>query len=116
MIFGQFRDGHPYVQLTIGDSQIEFLIDTGFEGDVTLPPDLITELCGPPTGAQIRRLADGSRVAVQVHTVTVDWVDESRLTEVLALDGPALLGTEILNGCELRVQVVVGGDVSIEPL
>ena len=45
MMIGQWRNGFPRVMLTLpglqGPLEVEFIVDTGFEGGLTLPEALI---------------------------------------------------------------------------
>jgi clan AA aspartic protease len=116
MISGRFERGHPRVELAVDGESVEFVIDTGFEGDLALPAELARRLCGPVVGARRRMLADGRRVDVQVHEIELPWQDEDRLTEVLVLEGTPLLGTVLLEGHHLHVEVEEGGEVLIEPI
>jgi len=115
MIEGHFRDGHPRVALEIGEESVSFLIDTGFWGDMALPQDLAQRLCGRPNGVRIRRLADGRRIRVPTHEFELGWQGKDRLTEVLALGDEPLIGTALLEGNDLHVEVGEGGRVLIEP-
>lgn len=47
---------------------------------------------------------------------TVDWNGQSRRVEVEAAEAQPLLGMALLQGSELRIQVVPGGSVSIAVL
>jgi clan AA aspartic protease len=56
------------------DMAIEFVIDTGFEGALTLPPAAIATL-GLPLLTDIHaKLADKSRRKVNAHLATILWV------------------------------------------
>ena len=46
----------------------------------------------------------------------IDWNDEERLTEILAMEGNPLLGSELMYGSLLQIEMTDGGEVSIEPL
>jgi len=45
-----------------------------------------------------------------------DWQGESRLTEVLILDGSPLLGVVLREGFHWGADRETGGEVSLEPL
>ena len=95
---------------------VEAVIDTGFDGWLSLPPVLITLL-----GLTWRRrgrsqLADGSESLFDVYAATVVW-DRRRLRiPVDAADTSPLVGMALLNGYELNAQVCVGGKVTIKQL
>ncbi len=48
-----------------------------------------------------------------VHVATVDWHGQPRAVEVEAADAQPLLGTSLMRGSELKVQVADGGSVTI---
>ena len=64
MRIGEFRDGHPRAVLSLpgrfGPMEIEFVVDTGFEGDFILSPDIVRSLGAAYSGSAVRLLADGS--------------------------------------------------------
>lgn len=124
---GHFRDDFPRIRLPLptrnGDTlTIEFLIDTGFNGDFQLPQQIASMLAlGAPSSRRIR-LADGRERDVPYYTLLVEWDDPEteqaeRLCEVLVGGkGNPLIGTEILRGHFLQIELTDGGDVSVEPL
>lgn len=96
------------------DMAIEFVIDTGFEGALTLPPAAIAAL-GLPLLTDIRaKLADRSRRKVNAHLATVLWDGVERNVAVLAMGDRPLLGTALLDGKRLCADFINGGDVRIE--
>ena len=64
MILGQVRRRFPCVSLTLpgreGPLEIEFTVDTAFDGDLALPADLARRLEVQPSGRRGLSLADGS--------------------------------------------------------
>lgn len=64
MIEGSFRRGHPRVTLAMpgkeGEFDVEFIVDTGFEGDLTLPMSLAQRLEARDAGFQNCVQADGT--------------------------------------------------------
>jgi YD repeat-containing protein len=61
-------------------------------------------------------LADGTERERPWCTINLDWHGEGRLTEVLVLDGNPLLGTQLLAGSLVQIEMADGGEVLIEPL
>src|SRR5688500_12841084 len=110
MLVGRFRDGHPRVELSVQGEQLEFVVDTGLEGDIALPR-AFTERLGPATGVRLRRLADGSPRNIPVHEVEVNWAGSVTVAEVLVIGEQPLLGTSILYGHHLHVEMSGGGEV-----
>ena len=100
----------------LGQEEVEAVIDTGFNGFLMLPPELITRL-GLMAVTMIRAtLADGAEVELRAYEVTVLWDQEERILEALQTDGDALIGMSLLQGYDVRIQVVDGGTVMIEAL
>jgi clan AA aspartic protease len=95
---------------------VDAVIDTGFSGFLTLPPRLLTLLGLVWLCRQQGILADGSLHVFDVYTVTILWDGQLRPVELEAVDASPLIGLSLLQGHELRVQVVNGGSVSIESL
>jgi clan AA aspartic protease len=86
------------------DLTFDTWIDTGFNGDLVLPGDLITRL-GLPIGVSNRAvLADGSEIAIDAYLGQMDWFGTRRSVEVIANDGRfPLLGVGLLVGRVLRI-------------
>jgi len=61
---------------------VDAVIDTGFNGFLTLPPALITTLALPWLCRQQGQLADGSIQVFDVYVATVNWDGQSRSVEV----------------------------------
>jgi clan AA aspartic protease len=91
-------------------------LDTGFAGFLTLPADAIAQLGLSYVGVQPSTLADNSRTFLAIYRLTVLWDDEDREIDVLELEGAPLLGMSLLEGCDVRIQAVDGGLITIERL
>lgn len=76
--------------------EVEAVLDTGFTGHLALPPEVVTELGLPLLGSRRSVLADGSRIALDVHRAEVLWDGRRRLVEVLAARGGALAGMSLI--------------------
>ncbi len=102
-----------------GNSQrlaIEAVIDTGYTGFLTLPPEIIIALNLPWTGVDRATLGDGSEATFEVYAATVIWDGEYRNIPVNEAQTDPLLGMSLLYGCDLRIQAVERGTVTIEVL
>ena len=119
MIEGVVNAGYEAViPLTLhgpaGQTQdIEAVVDTGFNGFLTLPPSLVTELGLPFISIGRATLADGNEVAFNVHDVAVLWDAQLRHVEADTADTTPLVGMQLLDGHDLNVQVKRGGSVVI---
>jgi len=96
--------------------QTEAVIDSGFNGYLTLPSYLIALLKLPYAGNRYAILGDGSDVTLDAYFVTVSWYGQDREVVVLQGDGEALVGMSLLRGSRFSMDVVDGGDVVIEEL
>ena len=92
----------------------EMVIDTGFNGDLTLPAEFIRELGLPLYGEIPATLADGQTNDYNHYRTIVLWEGEQRVVEVVESRNQYLLGTNLLHGRTLTVQMWAGGDVVIE--
>jgi clan AA aspartic protease len=96
--------------------RLDFRVDTGFDGALTLHSAVVAALGLPRTGARWVRVGDGRLVLCDLFDAQVEWDGESRPIDVLAADIAPLLGMELLGGHQLRIDVVDGGAVRITPL
>lgn len=92
---------------------VETVVDTGFDGYLTLPTNLIMALGLPWLFRQQGQLADGSIHVFDVHVATVEWDGQPRVVEVEAVDAQPLIGMALMQGSELRIQVMPSGLVTI---
>jgi clan AA aspartic protease len=122
MITGRMNaDLEAIIRLTVrgpaGQQQkIKAVIDTGFDGWLTLPPALITALGLPWRRRGRAILADGSDTFFDVYEATVVWDRRRQRISVDEADTTPLVGTGLLNGHELKIQVRPGGKVTIRRL
>jgi clan AA aspartic protease len=98
------------------DIEIEFAIDTGFIGYLTLPLAAIQALHLPFIRRMPANLADDSTIMGSVHAAHILWRGEEREIEVLATGKRPLLGTLLLHDHQLNVQFADGGLVTIDSL
>jgi clan AA aspartic protease len=95
---------------------VEVVIDTAYNGFLTLPPALVSAL-GLVVKAQQRvLLADGSIQQVNFYEAVVLWDGQAVTVDVDEINAPPLLGTALLQGHELQVKFEVGGTVSIKAI
>ena len=96
------------------DLSLEFVIDTGFTGELTLPQPAVSALGLPFVYDQAITLANDSDVEIPVHQATIVWQGSERFVHVLATGNRPLLGTALLAGCELLAQFAENGLVTID--
>lgn len=92
---------------------VDAVIDTGFNGDLILPIEIVSELGLVPQGYQKATLGDGSISQFRVYVATVIWDGERKLVEVNSATAGILIGMGLLEGYKLEVNATPNGDVSI---
>ena len=102
------------VQTVFGDIVGHFVIDTGFEGFLTLRPKQIAALGLPYVGETNLTLADESGARANVYKAVVLWHGEEIEANVIALDSRPLLGSQLLRGCQVCIDFEEGGLVTVE--
>lgn len=90
------------------------IVDTGFNGFLTLPLTVVTALGLPRRGRGRALLANGDEELFDIHGVTVLWDGQLRYVEVDAVDSTPLVGMSLLAGYDLHIQVAAGGYLLIQ--
>ena len=122
MITGVVTANHQaIIALTLHDSAgqpevTEALLDTGFNGFLTLPLLQIARLQFPYEGTMRVVLGDGQAVDLDMFIGTVLWDGQFREGIVLAAEGSALVGMALLMGSRVTLEVEDGGLVTIDRL
>ena len=98
------------------EQEIEALLDTGFNGSLTLPPAVIASLGLQWRTRGLVMLANGTEDHCDIYAATVIWDGRLRNILVEAADTDPLVGMALLYGHDLHMQVIEGGSVVIEPL
>lgn len=98
------------------EQEIEAIIDTGFDGWLSLPSSIIVAL-----GLVWRRrgralLADGRESVFDIYEATVIWDGEARRIPVDDAETVPLVGMSMREGYELSIQVRPGGNVLVRSL
>jgi clan AA aspartic protease len=98
------------------DQEIEAIIDTGFDGWLSLPSSIIAQLALTWRQRGRALLADGSESVFDIYEATVDWDGELRRIPVDEAETVPLVGMSLLEGYELSIQVHRGGNVIVRAL
>jgi len=95
---------------------IDAVIDTGFNGFLTLPSSIITVLNLAWNASDIVTLGDGSETLFDLYAVTILWDGQYREVDVAESETEPLIGMSLLYGYGLRIDAIEGGTVRIETL
>lgn len=95
---------------------MDAVVDTGFDGALTLSAHDIGYVGLNKSGESIVTLADGSQTPMDIYHCEVDWNGHIRQVSVLKSEEGGLIGTRLLYGHRLTIDAIDGGAVTIEPL
>lgn len=95
---------------------VEAVIDTGFNGFLTLPSIIITTLNLSWTASDIVTLGDGSETIFDLYACNVIWDGQYREVDVAESETEPLIGMALLYGYRLQIDTIEGGLVKIEML
>lgn len=95
-------------------SEIDVIVDTGFNGGLMLPRSAIRDLELAERGFVTGILATGKTVTTKAYGAIVEWNREYRFVEVLPTEGDPLFGTKLLRGFQLIANMYEGGTVKIQ--
>lgn len=96
--------------------EIECVIDTGFEGFLTLPSNLVAQLQLPYIAPIDANLADNSSIVANVHQGTILWQGVHRAIPILAMGRRPLIGTALLEDYHLGIDFCEGGTVLVDDI
>jgi len=121
MIEGIVRSREAIIDLEVSSPsqppvQLEAIIDTGFNGYLTLPDHVVAGLQLPFAGHRRGTLANGSVTLLEVYLATVSWHGAPRDILILRSESSPLIGMTLLEENRLTMDVVDGGVVTIEAL
>ena len=94
--------------------EIEAVVDTGYQGFLTLPAAVVAELALPFSHTSQLILADDTMVSLPVHEVAVLWDGQPRDIDADVAGSTPLIGMLLLDGYNLNMDVKVGGKVAIQ--
>ena len=111
-------DFEPIISLSLqgADGQIytqEAIVDTGFNGWLSLPPDLIAQLNLRWKRRGRAILGDGSECVFNVYEAIVVWDGDLLTIPIDEADSEPLIGMSLMEGYQLMVQVFEGGLVKL---
>lgn len=93
---------------------IEFAIDTGFTGFMTLPTEIIGNLgLQRLDDDQPMILAHGQTIVTSIYEAIVIWHGSARRIIVIAMPGRPTIGMHLLWGSDVAIAVRTNGRVAI---
>jgi clan AA aspartic protease len=95
---------------------IEFVIDTGFTGELCLPLEAVSLMGLTFRHDTFANLADNTEVSLPLHEAIVLWDGAERDVLIVATGRRPLLGNALLDEQELVIQFTDGGLVTIDEL
>jgi clan AA aspartic protease len=115
LVFG--RQAQIQIVLRIAgypDLEIGCVIDTGFEGALTLPVEVVNKLQLPYVARINANLANDDNFVTPVHRATIVWDGMEIEVPVLAMGRRPLVGTLLLDKYNLNIDFYDGGNVNID--
>ena len=111
----------PIVRLTILDSAgnrrtVPVIVDTGFTGELALPPRYISRLGLTITENYQGRPVTGEFISIPAGDVVVIWQNRRRGATFLQVDSEPLLGMQFLWNHHIAIDAVANGAVTLTPL
>jgi clan AA aspartic protease len=122
MIMGEVNaDREATIRLNLLDSngeseEILTVIDTGFSGDLTLPPDTIARLGYRFLINHEVILGNGMAEIVDVFEGQIEWDGRPITVAIDSADTPPLIGMRLIYGYVLSIETVDGGAVTLQRL
>lgn len=98
------------------EQAVDAMVDTGFNGELSLPPAVIASLGLVSDGEAFAELADGTMASMSKYRGAVRWEGRLRKVIVLEADGEPVIGMSLLWGSRLGVDATDAGRVTITPL
>ena len=92
------------------------IVDTGFTGWLTLPPELIVALGLPWKELGEAILADGREILFDVYEAAVVWDGQLTAISVDESESEPLIGMALMDGFRILIEDTDGGNVQIELL
>src|SRR3989344_931819 len=104
-LMGHFLFGSLMLSLRVADQEIECLLDTGFNGQLLIPENIIAELKLQQVGTADYVTADGDTAKTKVHIGYVNWFGGQKEVFVVSTSADfSLVGMGLLNECRLVIE------------
>ena len=110
----------PVVTIEMEDREgtlqsFEAILDTAFTGEIALPAQMIEFLGLSSRGQALDwTIATGDEASLAEYDGVVSWHGQSRRVIVVETGDEPLLGTSLLSGSKVSIDMRTGGEVLIE--
>ena len=102
------------IQGPLGDATtVPALVDTGSNGFVSLPPEIIDDLALIPVGIDVVELADARSENVRLFRGAVTLGQHTFRTPIHQIGDEPTVGTALLRSYQLSIDFVPDGDVRV---
>ena len=114
------RHLEPVVTIEMEDREgafqsFEAILDTGFNGEMALPAQMIENLGLSSRGQALDwTIATGDETPLAEYDGLVSWHGQNRRVVVVETGDEPLLGTSLLSGSRISIDMRTGGEVLIE--
>ena len=95
---------------------IQAVVDTGFNGFLTLPIDVLNAVGASTAGTRRAELGDGNLVELDVYVARVNWHGKNRDVLAIQVEATPLVGMSLLWGSRVGFDAQDGGEVTIEAM
>jgi clan AA aspartic protease len=109
--------GEAVIEIEVSSSPpttMPVVIDTGFNGELTLSRHLVNSLAPQFAGRRRLALADGQIVTLDVYLVTITWHGRPRDVLAAQTGDETLVGMALLEGSRVTIEAWDGGNVTID--
>lgn len=93
---------------------VQAMLDTGFNGFLTLPPALLQVMAAKPVGTRRAELGDGQVTELRAFAVTVVWHEVPRELLAIAAETTPVIGMSLLWGSRVSFHAQEDGAVTVE--
>jgi clan AA aspartic protease len=97
-------------------NEVTAIIDTGYNGALTLPHAIVLTLALMPSAPRMVTLGDASQRVLDFYTASIHWEGRVQRIRVLCVEGSPLVGMMLLQGYKLEADFTPGGAVALTPL
>lgn len=119
MIEGRINDRYePVITIRVSDPggkqiEVDAVVDTGFNGFLCLPQEVVESLQMPYLYSRTARMADDQDRNMRLHQAEVVWDGQVRTVEAHASGATALVGMQLMTHHRLEMDIRIGGAVRI---